>query len=56
MSEGVSAEMAVRWCDAWELEAEREGIGHEEDYWSRGTQWIWSQRAAGRHPDAPISN
>jgi len=56
MSEGVSAEMAVRWCDAWELEAEREGIGHEEDYWSRGTQWIWSQRAAGRQPDAPISN
>jgi hypothetical protein len=50
ISEGVSAEMAVRWCDAWEGEAERQGIGHGDEYWSRGTQWIWAQRAAGKHP------
>jgi hypothetical protein len=53
ISEGVSAEMAVRWCDAWEGEAERQGIGHGDEYWSLGTQWIWAQRAAERHPEGP---
>jgi hypothetical protein len=50
ISEGVSAEMAVRWCDAWEGEANQRGLGHDDDYWSLGTQWIWAQRAAGRQP------
>jgi hypothetical protein len=51
ISEGVSAEMAVRWCDAWEGEADRRGLGHDDDYWSLGTQWIWAQRAAGMQPE-----
>ena len=55
ISEGVSAEMAVRWCDAWEGEADRRGLGHDDDYWSMGTQWIWAQRAAGRQPEGAAS-
>lgn len=51
ISEGVSPEMAVRWCDAWEGEAERRGVGHGDEYWSLGTQWIWAQRAIGRQPE-----
>jgi hypothetical protein len=51
ISEGVSAEMAVRWCDAWEGEADRRSLGHDDEYWSLGTQWIWAQRAAGRLPE-----
>ena len=55
ISEGVSAEMAVRWCDAWEGEADRRGLDHDDDYWSLGTQWIWAQRAAGRQPEGAAS-
>jgi hypothetical protein len=50
IAEGETAEMAVRWCDAWEVEAARLGVAHHGDYWSRGTHWIWTQRAAGRRP------
>ena len=50
IAEGESTAMAIRWCDAWELVAERRGIGHDGDYWSRGTDWIWTERAAGRQP------
>jgi len=53
ISEGVSPEMAVRWCDAWEGEADRLSLGHDDEYWSLGTQWIWAQRAAGRHLEGP---
>jgi hypothetical protein len=48
IAEGETPEMAVRWCDAWDLVAERRGIRHDADYWNQGTQWIWSERAAGR--------
>jgi hypothetical protein len=51
IAEGVSADMAIRWCDAWEIAAERQGVGRDADYWSRGTEWIWIERAAGRGPD-----
>jgi hypothetical protein len=51
IAEGVSADMAIRWCDAWEIAAERQGVDHDGDYWSRGTEWIWIERAAGRSPD-----
>lgn len=50
VADGETIDMAVRWCDAWELEAERRGIAHDGDYWSHGTHWIWSERAAGRKP------
>ena len=48
--EGVTSDMAVRWCDAWEIVADRQGITRDADYWNRGTQWIWTERAAGRKP------
>ncbi len=48
VAEGETPEMAVRWCDAWELVAERRGLSHDADYWNQGTQWIWTERAAGR--------
>jgi hypothetical protein len=48
IAEGETAESAVRWCDEWELVAERRGIRHDADYWNQGTQWIWTERAAGR--------
>jgi hypothetical protein len=53
IADGETIEMAVRWCDAWELEAERRGIAQDGDYWSHGTHWIWGERAAGRTPDGP---
>jgi hypothetical protein len=50
IDEGESAEMAIRWCDAWEQAAERQGIPEDDNYWNRATQWIWTERAAGRTP------
>jgi hypothetical protein len=50
IAEGETAEIAARWCDAWEGEAKRQGVSHDVDYWSRGTQWIWAERAAGTRP------
>lgn len=50
IAEGETPEMAIRWCDAWEVAAERQAIGRDGDYWSRGTEWIWTERAAGRMP------
>jgi hypothetical protein len=50
IADGETIEMAVRWCDAWELEAERRAIAQDSDYWSHGTHWIWAERAAGRTP------
>jgi outer membrane murein-binding lipoprotein Lpp len=50
ISEGETPEMAVRWCDAWELAAEGQGVPEDDNYWNRATQWIWTERAAGRTP------
>lgn len=50
IAEGETAEMAVLWCDAWELAAESGGIKRDGGYWNLGTQWIWTERAAGRRP------
>lgn len=50
VADGVSAQVAVQWCDAWEVEAARTGVVMDDDYWSRGTHWIWAERAAGRAP------
>ena len=54
IAEGESPEMAIRWCDAWEVAAERQGVDRDGDYWIRGTEWIWTERAAGR-PPSPVS-
>ena len=48
IAEGETPEMAVRWCDAWELVADSRGLRHDADSWNQGTQWIWTERAAGR--------
>jgi hypothetical protein len=50
IAEGDSSEIAVRWCDAWESEAARQGLRHDPDYWNRGSHWIWAERAAGHTP------
>jgi len=50
IAEGETAETAIRWCDAWELAAERDGVPEDDNYWNRATQWIWMERAAGRTP------
>jgi len=50
VEEGDSPELAIRWCDAWEVAAERQGVPQDDNYWNRGTQWIWTERAAGRTP------
>jgi hypothetical protein len=44
MSQGVSADEADRWCDAWEAEATRRGIGGSGTFWDDGRQWIDTQR------------
>jgi hypothetical protein len=54
IAEGVTPAMAVQWCDAWDLEAERRGVSRDRDYWSHGTHWIWAERAAGRLPFAVV--
>jgi len=46
MGGGVSPEQAERWCDAWELEAARQGIGRSSEFWQDGRRWIDVQRAA----------
>jgi hypothetical protein len=55
VADGVSAQLAVQWCDAWEVEAARTKVAADEDYWSHGTHWIWTERAAGRTPGGPPS-
>jgi hypothetical protein len=55
VADGVSAQLAIEWCDAWEVEAARTGVPIDDDYWSRGTHWIWTERAAGRAPGRPLT-
>ena len=50
IAEGETAEVAIRWCDAWERAAESQGVPEDDNYWNRATQWIWTERAAGRTP------
>jgi hypothetical protein len=43
--------LADRWCDAWEAEAEHQGIDPSDfGFWGRGRDWIASQRALRREP------
>ena len=50
MDEGVPADLAQRWCDAWEVEAARQGLPQDSRYWSLGTHWIWTERTARPEP------
>jgi hypothetical protein len=48
---GMSLENAERWCDAWELEAERQGLERASpDYWRAGAKWIDVERSVRKVP------
>lgn len=50
--EGMSLELAERWCDAWEAEGGRQGLERQSpDYWHHGTKWIYEQRSARKVPE-----
>jgi hypothetical protein len=47
---GLDAEVAERWCDAWEAEATLRGLTRDGDYWDAGKGWIDAQCAARKKP------
>jgi hypothetical protein len=52
---GQSPEMAERWCDAWEREAELRGWQRSGEFWDHGRLWIDAQIALRRTPDAVVA-
>ena len=54
MHAGQSAELAERWCEAWEREAELEGRAKSSESWDAGMRWINAQIVARRSPDAVL--
>jgi hypothetical protein len=47
----MALQLAERWCDAWELEADRQGLERlSPDYWRTGSTWIAKQRSARKEP------
>jgi hypothetical protein len=43
---GLSVEQAEQWCDAWEVEAERQELRPGSDhFWAAGRGWIDAQRS-----------
>jgi hypothetical protein len=50
MGEGISPEQADGWCDAWEAEAFRRGIGGSGEFWEDGRRWIEEQRLSRKAP------
>jgi hypothetical protein len=48
-----SAELAERWCEAWEREAEQRGWPRSGDYWQHGQLWIDAQITMRRSPGVP---
>jgi hypothetical protein len=53
---GQSPEMAERWCEAWEREAEHRGWRPSGDFWQHGQLWIDAQIAMRRNPGAVVAN
>jgi hypothetical protein len=49
-SRGLDADVAERWCDAWEAEAALQGIERGSAYWDAGRSWIDAQCAARKRP------
>ena len=47
---GMDPEVADLWCNAWEVEATRQGLAHDGDYWDAGKLWIDAQCAARKRP------
>ena len=50
-----SPELAERWCDAWEQEAERRGWATTPQFWDHGRLWIDAQIALRRSPTAAFA-
>jgi hypothetical protein len=42
---GMSVQDAERWCDGWEVEAQRLELPRDSNYWTVGSAWIAEQRA-----------
>jgi len=47
---GMALDLAERWCDAWEAEAERQSLERTPDYWRQGRAWIEAERADRKLP------
>jgi hypothetical protein len=52
---GQSPDLAERWCDAWEREAEVRGRARTGEFWEHGQLWIDAQIALRRTPDALLA-
>jgi len=52
---GQPLELAERWCDAWEREAESRGWERTAEFWDHGRLWIDAQVALRRSPDALLA-
>ena len=52
---GQAPDLAERWCDAWEREAELRGWQRTGEYWQHGQLWIDAQIAARRTPAAVLT-
>lgn len=52
---GQSPELADRWCDAWEHEAESRGWERTPEFWDHGRLWVDAQVALRRSPDALLA-
>jgi hypothetical protein len=46
---GVEPDLAERWCEIWDVEAARQGIGPDsEHYWDAAKGWIDAHRGSTR--------
>jgi hypothetical protein len=54
IDDGQSLEVAERWCQAWEREAELDGRHRGGEFWEIGRRWIDAQIGARRSPDAVL--
>jgi hypothetical protein len=44
---GFDPDLAARWCNRWEAEAARQGIGSEsEHFWDAAAGWIDAHRGS----------
>jgi hypothetical protein len=49
---GMPLETAEAWCDAWEDEADRQGLDRRSSaYWKGAAPWIAEQRKTRKLPD-----
>ena len=52
---GQTPDLAERWCEAWEHEAELRGRPRSGEFWDHGQLWIDAQIAARRTPGAILA-